>query len=337
MARGKVVCWGANNSGKLGNGTTGDAKMDAGFEPLPGGALAPPAIGVAHGCIVTTDKNVYCAGQDVVEQLGNGPGEVPSLVPAQTLVMQDVGLVDAGATHTVALSGAGAIFCWGDNTSKQCAANGTYVSTPTSLGFPGVWKTVSAGVAHTCAIDSLNRVFCWGDNSASQTAQSGGPTTTLPAQVQVAGMQPLLATQVSAGGKHTCAVSQGEVFCWGNNDMQQICHGMATAESPIPNACPIQAPVSQVGASVNGACALDQDDGVHCWGHASLVDAQAVGWYGVPTPVYDNAQQISVGTDHACALLHGGEVVCWGRNDNGQVNGTSMPSEILPPTQVFGP
>jgi alpha-tubulin suppressor-like RCC1 family protein len=288
--------------------------------------------------MVTAGGDLACAGDDGFGQLGNGPGNASSMLPTVISFRPDLARLDAGSAHTVAVDTSGTLFCWGDNSSRQCAqSNVQTVETPIPINMlPTKWASASAGASHTCAIDMLARVFCWGSNQASQVGAPGGGDITALTNVTLRG-QLLHATIVSAGGLHTCAVSGGQVYCWGKNDMQQICQSVAMPQSAEPNPCPIPNPVLQVGASASGACALDDDDGVHCWGHTSLVDGQAVGWYGTPQPVYDNAQQLSVGTDHACVLLHGGEIVCWGRNDRGQVNGMAKPSEILPPTQVALP
>ena len=79
---GGVFCWGANESGQLGNGTTVDSNVPV----LTYGMLYSVAGGDNHTCAVHELGGVYCWGGNQSGQLGDGtntdrlrPGFVPGL------------------------------------------------------------------------------------------------------------------------------------------------------------------------------------------------------------------------------------------------------------------
>jgi alpha-tubulin suppressor-like RCC1 family protein len=48
-------------------------------------------------------------------------------------------------------------------------------------------------------------------------------------------------TQISAGGAHSCAVSNGAVLCWGSNTSRQLGDGLppnVPRPRPVTLACP---------------------------------------------------------------------------------------------------
>lgn len=80
---GSVYCWGRNNQGRLGDGTT-----DARGEPVEVWLPAPAidiAGGAAHACALLEDDNVWCWGRGNLGQLGDGQ-ETNSLTPVQVVL-----------------------------------------------------------------------------------------------------------------------------------------------------------------------------------------------------------------------------------------------------------
>jgi alpha-tubulin suppressor-like RCC1 family protein len=70
-AGGTLVCWGANDSGQLGNGTTAASPTTA-PTPVPGLAgVEAVAAGGAHTCARLTGGTVACWGSDTSGQLGD--------------------------------------------------------------------------------------------------------------------------------------------------------------------------------------------------------------------------------------------------------------------------
>ncbi|MCC7537413.1 MAG: hypothetical protein IT379_14415 [Deltaproteobacteria bacterium] len=85
---GRVVCWGANEHGQLGDGTTVDRAA-----PVEVGGIADAvgvSVGFYHSCALVRGGEVWCWGHDGQGQLGAGDGEDhPTPVAAPALAPTD--------------------------------------------------------------------------------------------------------------------------------------------------------------------------------------------------------------------------------------------------------
>ncbi|MFZ4656048.1 MAG: C13 family peptidase [Caldilineaceae bacterium] len=107
-----VVCWGANSYGQLGNGTTVAHTQPVTVQGLPAAIQAITADG-NHNCALTSGGGVVCWGANSYGQLGDGT-TVDRLQPVAVTALADgVAALDAGSNHTCAVTGQGAVFCWG--------------------------------------------------------------------------------------------------------------------------------------------------------------------------------------------------------------------------------
>lgn len=116
---GQPMCWGSNNAGQLGDGTTisRDDAMPAGLS----GALGLAA-GSGHTCAIRA-SDMYCWGTAF---MGNGAERQTLLVPdaagrvgAYTNSPDAVAAAVAGERHTCVLRRSGDVQCWGWNNAGQ--------------------------------------------------------------------------------------------------------------------------------------------------------------------------------------------------------------------------
>jgi alpha-tubulin suppressor-like RCC1 family protein len=231
---GGLACWGANDRGQLGNGTT-----EGQLEPTVVTGLSSRATrvstGRSHTCAVLDDGDVQCWGDDASGQIGNdtvtgGYTDVP---------MDVVGLsgealaVSLGFLHSCALLSGGEVMCWGDNTEGQLGigTTGTGGSTPVAVTLTAAASTkaapsasnLSSGENHTCVLLVDGRIDCWGAGDSGQLGNGTGDNQPLP--VDVTGLA-AGATAVSCGLAHSCALFEtGTVHCWGDNGAGQLGNG----------------------------------------------------------------------------------------------------------------
>jgi alpha-tubulin suppressor-like RCC1 family protein len=150
---------------------------------------------------------------------------------------------------------------------------------------------------------------------------SGGATL-------INGKLPLVAKSITVGYGHTCAaISDGTVWCWGNNTYGQLANGKE-ADSKVPELINGIKKAKAVAAGSYFTCALLEDGTVICWGaNAGSKESKIP-----PEPVagLTNAIAISAGAKNACALLKNGEIVCWGNNKYGQLGNGSTTDSLVP-------
>ncbi len=210
---GGAKCWGTNNYGQVGDGTTDSRETAVDVSGLTSG-VAAIATGFQHTCALTTAGGVKCWGGNDHGQLGNGT-TTGSPTPADVSgLASGIKAIAVGDTGVCALTTGGGVKCWG-----RLAAGPNDTSPDQSyrpVDVPGLSSGVQAiavGVGHACALTTGGGVKCWGSNAAGQLGD--GTTEHRYTPVAVAGLD-AGAKAISASGGHTCAVTgSGGVKCWG--------------------------------------------------------------------------------------------------------------------------
>ena len=233
---GGVKCWGFNDLGQLGNGTTTGPDQCPGFigprcnaTPVDVSGLSSGVTAIAPGgsttCALTNGGEVKCWGQNSFGQFGNGTTTGPDCFGGCSATPVDIsglsGVVSAisvGGSTTCALTNGGGAKCWGENLSGQ-VGNGTLGGSdpdicfgaciPTPVDVTGLSGGVTAIVAggSPCALTSGGAVKCWGDNSFGQLGNGTGNRSTTPVDVifppSTVGPPSALITVPSDGASYT--------------------------------------------------------------------------------------------------------------------------------------
>lgn len=219
-AVGGVKCWGNNQEGQVGDGSTELRTKPVGVQGLDRG-VAAIATGWRHTCAVTTAGGVKCWGSNKDGQLGDGTA-LGHLVPVDvTGLSGGVNGLVAGGRHTCAVITGGAVKCWGHNERGQLG-DGTTIDKATPVPAVGLADVavLAAGWQHTCALTTGGLVACWGNNEKGQSARDGGFMKTVPA---IVGPTLVPAVAIAAGGQHTCMLTaENVVTCWGDNEYGQL-------------------------------------------------------------------------------------------------------------------
>jgi alpha-tubulin suppressor-like RCC1 family protein len=164
LASGLVQCWGWDQYGQIGLGTTAPARSAPLIPTLAGGLTARSmGLGYMHSCAVMSNGTAQCWGNNASSQLGNpaaGSPSTPTAVSSASGMSGVVG-VTAGYTHTCALSATGAAWCWGTNSNGLGNGN-TTATTPQSLSTLSGVASLSSSNRSTCALLSGGTAACWG-------------------------------------------------------------------------------------------------------------------------------------------------------------------------------
>jgi hypothetical protein len=140
---------------------------------------------------------------------------------------------------------------------------------------------------------------------------------------------------VAVGSVHSCALVNGGVQCWGDNQAGQLGNNSTISSSVPVQVSVLTGGVQAIAAGGNHTCAL-VNGGVLCWGDnfAGDLGNNSTIESSVPVQVTGltaGVQAITVGPDgdHTCALVNGG-VQCWGSNSSGQLGDGSTANSSIP-------
>ena len=319
-----VRCWGGNDYGQLGNGTTYGASIPVVVSGISNAASV--STGNFHSCALLTDRTIKCWGSNSEGQLASG-GLINSAIPIAIEGVSNAVAVSAGGAHSCALLADGTIKCWGRNGDSVLG----FGSVPVTISGINTAVAVSAGFFHTCALLSDGSLRCWGLNSAFQLGDGTAVSSAKP--VTVSGVSNAVA--ISAGNAFSCAVlADGALRCWGDNNFGQLGNGTTNRASTAVAVNGINTAVS-VDTGGNFTCASLADGTIKCWGF----NAQGTLGNGTNTnsliPVsvsgINTVANLSAGQGNSCATLVDGTVQCWGDNGLGQLgNATKILYSTIP-------
>lgn len=336
---GAVHCWGNNQNGQLGDGTTTDSNIPKTVVGLVG-QVAAIAAGDNHSCALNTDGVVTCWGANVNGQLGNGGKADSTSATYVGAPIRGVAAITAGASHTCALTTKGAVYCWGQNDQGQLGDGTNTLSTIPRLatGLAKGVAAITAGADHTCALTNSGTVKCWGRNAKAQLGAGGTSDSNIP--VAVTGLGHV--TAIATGVEHTCALMvAGEMKCWGANSDGQLGDGTTSSRSTPSTVGGLMTDVHLIAAGKGHTCALATNGSGQCWGKNSSgqlgdgTNTDASTARAIPE-VLGGLVAISSRQNHSCALSTVGSVKCWGNNSHGQLgDGSTTNSNVLEDVASF--
>ena len=256
---GTVDCWGCNENGQLGDGTTKDSAVPVEVRGLSG-AVQVIAVG---GCALLEDGRVACwpvdpplpdeaepiPGTSLVVINGiSGAIELAGFYPNICALLED---------HTVA--------CRGNNDYGQLG-NGTTEPSETPVVVSGLSDVVQVNGVGTanCAVVEDGTVKCWGGFYDPDCGNGIACTRAILTPASVVGLPP--AVQVATSGGTSCALLEDKtVQCWGRNAFGELGDGTTIYYSASPVVVKGLSGVRQVVTST-ASCALLEDGTARCWG-----------------------------------------------------------------------
>ncbi len=124
---------------------------------------------------------------------------------------------------------------------------------------------------------------------------------------------------ISSGQNHSCGITEGKLYCWGNNEYGQL--GLGNFDN--------QTTMQQVGDATNwssihlgynSSCGI-RDGDLYCWGNNLFNKLGIIGErsYNSPQKIEGSSwSSVSVGETHSCGIKSG-KLYCWGLNEYGEL------------------
>ncbi len=340
LPNGRVVCWGTNTNGQLGNGGTA---MRA-FPGLVGGLVdaVQLSVGGDYVCATRSNGQVACWGRNSEGQLGNSTN-VDATLPTTVTGLSGAVQVETGTHSTCARRSTGDIVCWGTGGTGEFGdgmASGLRLAPGASVN--GITTAVDLGMGyyHGCARLQDGSVRCWGYNSQGQIGV-GTTGSTVFAPTAISGLNDAL--EFEAGDYFSCvrrASGGGSVGCWGAGLSGQI--GDNTGMNrPSLTAVSGLSGANEISARGSTACARVLDR-LWCWGLNSFGQIGDNSTSNRLAPVLlggTGFASVGGGTYDTCATRRTTAsplpvgAACWGHNLGGAVGtGTTSPPLLTPTT-----
>ena len=252
-----------------------------------------------------------------------------------------------GDHHTCAITGMGAVRCWGRGNDHRlgfpgfdAVGDGERPSARPSLSLPPI-TDVGLGDRHSCAVTGSGAVYCWGGAGRGATGYLGDGADHPVRGEPIPLSKHVEELAISAG--HSCArTSDGEVYCWGANQVGQLGYGNTTdiGLEVTPDAVGSvdlgARALSLVGGSGFHTCALLEDGRLRCWGgntngQLGYATTELVSLDQVPDALGDvqvggPVMRAALGVRHTCVVLETGVVRCWGQGELGRLGYASEDS-----------
>jgi alpha-tubulin suppressor-like RCC1 family protein len=250
---GSVWCWGAGDTGQLGDGAAVEQRFAAPVRRSDGSALdgaSLVAAGAGFSCAARA-TGVWCWGSNMFGQLGQPGGPGSSANPLVALASEAIAIA-AGGGHACAIEPDGTAWCWGRAEDGQIGEPGlpgvgvapVRVQTSGGGALAGA-RSIAVGEAHSCASSDDGRVRCWGAGDSGQIGDPGRASAEVAIDVVAASSGAALGDVLAvdagvddyhaAGGRHSCARGRDAVWCWGAGEGGALGDGrMQSSAAAVP-------------------------------------------------------------------------------------------------------
>ena len=328
IAASRLLTWGANEAGELGQGDTAERHVPTELtSELRFSALAA---GNDFTCALDELGAVYCFGANERGQLGQGDRterHSPVLVTLPIAARS----ITSDFAHVCALLADARLFCWGRNQEGELGQDDSVPPKDDEMvrdelepvEVPGGdFAFADAGDGHTCAIRLDGSLWCWGRNTGHQLGQGDDAQVRHP--IQVGSDTDWL--RVDCGQQHSVALKRDySLWVWGLNEASGTGEGFPLGldvdEVAVPTRLGTASDWVTVSTRVFHTCAVNRTNELWCWGR------NAEGQLGTgdtmlrkePTLVATGVTDVDVSWFNTCALLRSGGITCTGKNEHGEI------------------
>lgn len=219
---GDVYCWGRNQEGQAGFGSTpspAPASLTSPFKVAVTGSTYISA-GSTFTCTLTATFT-YCWGSNAGQISNITPTISPFRDPTQVsveLTPAPLTSLTSGINANCAINNNGAATCIGANFDGALGDNSvtTRRIPVTPVGLSANMQMIGMNSRHTCATDVNGVGYCWGSNGYFRLGINSTSVDNFLTPQLVAGDHTF--SSITPGEWHTCGIrTGGEVMCWGSN------------------------------------------------------------------------------------------------------------------------
>jgi alpha-tubulin suppressor-like RCC1 family protein len=258
-----AYCWGVNEAGQLGDGTTTNRNVPT--LVIGGLAFSQIAVGGTSTCGLTTSSQLYCWGWATTAGF-NGVANrgrittAPVLVNTGGVTFTKVTLADDAVCG---LTASGTIHCLGSGI-RGFNLDGSFDQRTTfTQATGGPWSDVSAAYLGICALNTAGKAFCAGTDQGLGALGRGQLTVISSTLTEVNGGLSFS----SIGNFHfgSCGrQSSGDVYCWGSNGLGGAGVGAGSVLSPTKIGGVLFSNVRAM--AFRSQCGLAPNGQLYCWG-----------------------------------------------------------------------
>ena len=245
----KAYCWGNNDSGQLGDGTTTQRSEPVAVlqGAIPAGlTIRQITAGSFVTCAIASDNKAYCWGNNERGQIGDNTttqrSTAVAVLQGATPTGATIRQIAQGNLMTCAIASDDKPYCWGANGNGQLG-DGTTTDrlVPTAVALNALpsgtlVRQVSTGIGSSCIVSTTNQAYCWGSNSSGAVGDGTTANRSTPTAIaQGAVPSGVTMRQISTGNEYSCAIaSNSQVYCWGLNMSGMLGDGTTTNRtSPV--------------------------------------------------------------------------------------------------------
>ena len=355
----RLLAWGYNYYGQLGNGGTGSAATS--LLPVPvtmtgilaGKTIIALAAGYDHCLALCSDGTLTGWGNTGDGRLGNNnSASRPVLVERRgALAGKTVVAIAAGEYHSLALCSDGTVAAWGRSSSGQLGNNNSSGNpdVPVLVDNTGVLAgrkviAIAARANHNLALCSDGVVVAWGANSYGQLGAGTTINSPVPVLVERSGVlagKRVIAIGVGQGnGLALC--SDGTLAAWGANTYGELGNDVSDSKVPVlVNRTGVLAGknVRAIATGQYHSLALCDDGTLAAWGFNTSGQLGNGNTTSSKVPVLVNRSgvlagkaviSIGAGNGHSLALCADGTLATWGNGGAGQLGNNATTSSSIP-------
>ena len=331
---------GGSSSGRNGGLAPADYSPEAGTGAAQVKSVAAISQTRDNTLVVDDDGVLWARGSNIGGALGIGTGKSDVLnlskeaaTAGGTASTHRFVRISSSETHSLALTGDGVLWGWGDNGSGQLGDIGQLMAaTPMQLATDVV--AIAAAGGHSLYVTRNGDLYAMGANPAGQLG-TGDKADRTTATLIGTGF-----TKIATGWRFSVALKDdGSLWTWGSGTRGELGNGSSGSSAVQLTPQQIGSDMQDVFAGSERAFAIRNSGELIGWGD-NFTGSLGLGTKGdfraTPEPVASGYASVHAGAGHTLGVKADGSIAAWGNNMSNQLTLGKGTAEALTPTPIAG-